>query len=90
LPATWGFHAGPYNGSPLASTTPSRIAGGRGAPAAEPCYRRTRREVFPILSRVQNIGYEQGENDRTPEWYRTNHRTPWVADAAIASAPFSL
>jgi hypothetical protein len=26
-------------------------------------YRRTRREVFPILSRVQNIGYVMGEND---------------------------
>jgi len=43
-------------------------------------YRRTRREIFPILSRVQNIGYEQGENNRTPQWYRTNHRTPWVAN----------
>jgi len=42
-------------------------------------YRRTRREVFPILSRVQNIGYEKGENGRTPQWYRANHRTPWVA-----------
>lgn len=43
-------------------------------------YRRTRREVFPILSRIQNIGYEMGENGRTPKWYRANHRTPWVAD----------
>lgn len=42
-------------------------------------YRRTRREVFPILSRIQNIGYELGENGRTPEWYRANHRTPWVS-----------
>src|SRR5690606_39335406 len=42
-------------------------------------YRRTRREVFPVLSRIQNIGYELGENGRTPEWYRANHRTPWVA-----------
>ena len=38
-------------------------------------YRRTRREVFPILSRVQKIGYELGENGRTPAWYRANHRT---------------
>ena len=29
---------------------------------------------------MQNIGYEKGENNRTPEWYRKNHRTPWVAD----------
>lgn len=42
-------------------------------------YRRTRREVFPILSRIQNIGYELGENNRTPPWYRANHRTPSVA-----------
>jgi hypothetical protein len=35
--------------------------------------------VFPILSRIQNIGYEMGENGRTPEWYCANHRTPWVA-----------
>ena len=43
-------------------------------------YRRTHREVFPIISRIQNIGYELGENGWTPEWYRKNHRTPWVAD----------
>ena len=42
-------------------------------------YRRTRRELFPVLSRIQNIGYDMGENGRTPEWYRANHRTPWVA-----------
>lgn len=42
-------------------------------------YRRTRREVFPILSRIQDIGYEMGKNGRTPEWYRANHRTPLVA-----------
>jgi hypothetical protein len=52
-------------------------------------YRRTRREVFPFLSRIQNIGYEFGENGRTAEWYRTNHRTPWVAENVTAS-PFSL
>jgi hypothetical protein len=43
-------------------------------------YRRTRKELFPLLSRIQNIGYELGENDRSPAWYRENHRTPWVAD----------
>ena len=42
-------------------------------------YRRTRRELFPVLSRIQNIGYDLGENGRTAEWYRANHRTPWVA-----------
>ncbi len=48
-------------------------------------YRRTRRDVFPALSRIQNIGYDLGENGRTPEWYRANHRTPWVASAALPS-----
>jgi hypothetical protein len=30
-------------------------------------YRRTRREVFPFPSRIQNIGEEKGENGRTPD-----------------------
>ncbi len=47
-------------------------------------YRRTRREVFPVLSRVQNIGYEMGENGRTPEWYRANHRPQWGAGSVKA------
>jgi hypothetical protein len=42
-------------------------------------YQRTRKELFPVLSRVQDIGYELGENNRTVEWYRANHRTPWMA-----------
>ncbi|QDU29241.1 hypothetical protein ETAA8_43480 [Anatilimnocola aggregata] len=42
-------------------------------------YQRTRKELFPVLSRIQNIGYVLGENSRTAEWYRANHRTPWVA-----------
>jgi len=44
-------------------------------------YQRTRKELFPVLSRIQNIGYELGENQRTAEWYRANHRTPWVASS---------
>jgi hypothetical protein len=43
-------------------------------------YRRTRSELFPALSRTQNIGYDLGENGRTSEWYRANHRAPWVAE----------
>jgi len=35
--------------------------------------------MFPVLSRIQNIGLELGENSRTAEWYRANHRTAWVA-----------
>lgn len=37
-----------------------------------------------MLSRIQNIGYELGENSRTAEWYRENHRTRWVACAVCA------
>lgn len=43
-------------------------------------YQRTRKELFPVLSRVQNIGYELGENSRTAEWYRANQRMPWVCN----------
>ena len=46
--------------------------------------RRTRREVFPVLSRIQNIGHEMGGNDRTPEWYRV-HLIPTQEHAAIKS-----
>ena len=41
-----------------------------------------------MLSRIQNIGYDLGENGRTPEWYRANHRTPWVA-GDVADGEFS-
>lgn len=34
------------------------------------------REVFPIPCRIQRIGYEMGENNRTPAWNRANHRAP--------------
>jgi hypothetical protein len=50
-------------------------------------YRRTRREVHSVLSRIQNIGCEMGENGRTPEWYRAN--TEWVAEGQI-SGDFKL
>ena len=42
-------------------------------------YRRTRRELFPVLSHIQNIGHDLGESNRTPDQYRANHRTPWLA-----------
>jgi len=41
--------------------------------------RKGRLEIYPELSRVQNIGYEKGENGRSAAWYRNNHRTPFVA-----------
>ncbi len=49
-----------------------------------------RREVYPILSRIQNIGYEKGENNRTPEWYLANHRTPWVARQVATAEEWAL
>ena len=52
-------------------------------------YRSTRREIFPLLSRIQNIGYDLGENGRSPAWYRANHRTPWAARELEAN-PFAL
>jgi len=41
-----------------------------------------------VLSRIQNIGEDLGENARTSEWYRANHRTPWVA-GQLATGEFS-
>ena len=52
-------------------------------------YRRTRRELSPVLSRIQNIGYDLGENGRSAEWYRANHKTPWVA-GRLAGRGFHL
>ena len=40
--------------------------------------RRWRREVYPALSRFQNIGIRDGENDTVAN--RRKHRTPWVSD----------
>jgi hypothetical protein len=51
-------------------------------------YQRTGKELFPVLSRIQNIGYELAENNRTAEWYRANHRTPWVA-TNVQNIPFA-
>ena len=63
----------------------SRIARGWERSETLILYRsRTRGEIFPILSRVQNIGYEMGENNRTPKWYQGHHRTPSVAGMWVA------
>ena len=40
-----------------------------------------RQEVHPIWSRVQNIGYDMGENGRTHKWYKDNHRTHAFVDS---------
>jgi hypothetical protein len=39
---------------------------------------------------MQNIGYEMSENNRTPEWYRANHRTPWLAELAETNVSWTL
>jgi hypothetical protein len=55
-------------------------------------YRRIRRELFPVLSRIQNIGDDLAENTRPAEWYRANHRTPaghLAADKFSCSAPIA-
>ena len=36
-------------------------------------FRRTRRELFRVLSRIQNIGYDMGRSGHTPEWCRADH-----------------
>jgi hypothetical protein len=43
--------------------------------------RNGRYEIFPKLSRVQNIGAENGVNVPSPEWHAVNHRTKhWAGD----------
>ncbi|MGB0600388.1 MAG: hypothetical protein ACPGLY_27240 [Rubripirellula sp.] len=49
-----------------------------------------RHEIHSIRRHIQNIGFQMGENGRTPEWYRANHRTPWVASHETTSDAFSL
>jgi hypothetical protein len=53
-------------------------------------YRNARYEIYPLLSRIQNIGYELGENNRKPEWYRANHRSLQVADEETPVQDFVL
>jgi hypothetical protein len=53
-------------------------------------YQRTRKELFPVLSRIHNIGYKLGENSRTAVWYRANLRTPWVADHSQKNGHFAV
>ena len=54
-------------------------------------YRRTRRELFSVLSRSQSIGYDQGENGRTAEWYGANRRENALArDLETSSRLFAF
>jgi len=46
-------------------------------------YERLQKKLLPVLSSIHNIGYELGENSHTAEWYRANHRTPWVATMVV-------
>lgn len=56
-------------------------------------YSRVMRECFPHLSRIQNIGYEMGENMGgrfNKEHYLREHRTPWVAKGNLPSGSFHM
>lgn len=39
-----------------------------------------RYEVFPTVSRIQNIGAERGTHVPSAEWHEANHRVPVTAD----------
>lgn len=39
-----------------------------------------RHEVFPTVSRIQNIGAEKGTHVPSPEWHTANHRVAVTAD----------
>ena len=45
-------------------------------------YSRVCRQVLALPARVQTLRYELNENGPLPDWYRANHRTPWVATLA--------
>ena len=47
-----------------------------------------RHEVFPTVSRIQNIGAEKGTHVPSPEWHTANHRVAVTADD-IAGEPVS-
>jgi len=53
-------------------------------------FKSTRYELYPLLSRIQNIGYDLGENNRSPEWYRKNHRCDRVAGDDLPPGDFTL
>lgn len=42
--------------------------------------RASRYEVFPTVSRIQNIGAERGTHVPSAEWHTANHRVPVTAD----------
>jgi len=48
--------------------------------------RKRRKEVYPVVSRIQNIGYNHGENGRCWQWYYEHHRSPYVADRVVTGA----
>lgn len=53
--------------------------------------RDNRMEVFPRLSRVQNIGLENGENKRSVAWYREHHYTPaFAGDFSVPRGEFGV
>lgn len=52
--------------------------------------RATRYEVFPTVSRIQNIGAENGTHVPNAEWHTENHRVPVTADHLAWSGAFPV
>lgn len=46
-----------------------------------------RHEVFPTVSRIQNIGAEKGTHVPSPEWHTANHRVAVTADDITGVEP---
>lgn len=49
--------------------------------------RGSRLELYPLLSRVQNIGYTRCTSNHSESWYRKHHRCKWVAED-VGEAPW--
>jgi hypothetical protein len=51
--------------------------------------RRGRSEIYPALSRVQNIGACGGVHVPSPAWHRAHHHVPfWAGNTTLASGTF--
>lgn len=48
-----------------------------------------RAEVFPTVSRIQNIGAEQGTHVPSAEWHTAHHRVAVTADDIVGYGPVS-
>jgi hypothetical protein len=47
------------------------------------------REVYPVLSRAQNIGHRSTIHNLSPEWFAENHSVKvWAGDSPVATGTF--